>query len=486
MYSISSRSHTPRRSVQHSLPVPIPHSSAKDLPTANALRYKHLHGYTQTSTDDLSGPMSVTDSSEGDHEDYVVDTPVMDTPEMGIVIDERDGISISSESTASSSTGTVSTSPPVFPLSRSTTIAPGSLTFGTDTLIEDVEQVLAMEEKTQTPLVTSRSPVVHLPPTTSSSFANVYFPAGLTDNSSTTSSIRHRSFSASPQVARKALERRDDEFRCQTCYHAGICADLVMKDSNFRCNDIDSLPPPSGELSSGASTKMRGVIRGKTPWARQMLSGVDTDDVTGKAKLRLLDGGMDYVHYDEPEGLRTPGSRRELIDLEDLAKGMQAGSKAHPSTPQSALTTAVTTFASGSAGTSQSGSVRRPFRQTWTATKVEDSVSTSDNLNEATGGTLSTCANSRVRLEPVLEGLPAPTSAAKAPPIQDARRPRLGLVSGRGRSRSHHNPVRTLHNPTWGLLSGRSWDNERLEEKYDYDDKLYGLDVVERGRSRVR
>lgn len=492
MYSISSRPRTPNQSPHHSRPVPIPQHSSPDLPTANALRYKHLYGYTQPSTTPSTDQTSVTDSSEGDYEDYVVDTR-----EVGIVIDERDGVSISSESTASSSTGTVSTSPRVFPLSRVPTIAAAGSSPDRETLIEDVEKALALDDGTQTPVGTSRFP--HIPHLQAMpSLGNAFFPAGLSDNSSTSSFTRHRSFSASPRAARKALDRLDDEFRCQTCYHAGLCADLVMDNPNFRCGDINPVASSPRGLSTSASVSMRGAIRGKTPWTRQMLSGINlgsddgADDDAGKPKLRVLDGGVDYVHYDESAGSSSPGLHRALIDVEDIAQGIRGGSKDRQPTPQPVSATAATTLASGSTGTSSSDNMRRPLRQTWTDIKVEDPVLTTTSANPSSNSSSfsnsirPTCARTRVHLEPALQG-PETTSTTDRPPlIEQTRRPRLDVGGGRGRSRSHYDPIRTLHNLTSGLLSGRSWDSERVDERYDYDDKLYGVDIVERGRSRSR
>ena len=488
MYSIPSRTRTPTRSLHHSRPIPIPQHPSPDLPTANACRYKHLYGYTQSSTAVSPDQTSVTDSSEGDYEDYVEDTH-----EVGIVIDERDGVSISSVSTASSSTGTVSTSPPVFPLSSPTIAAAGSSP-DRETSIEDVEKALALDKGTQTPVVTSRSlRILHLQATPS--LGNVFFPAGLFDTSSTPSSMRHRSFSASPRATRKALDRPDDEFRCQTCYHAGVCADLSIGNPNFRCGDINPVASSLRALSTSASTSMHGAIRGKTPWTRQMLSGInlgsddDADDHAGKPKLRVLDGGVDYVHYDEPARSSSPGPHRGVIDIEDIAQGIRGVSKDRQSTPRPVFATAL---ASGSTGPSSSDNFRRPFRQTGTDNKVEDPVPLTTSANPSSlsssfsNSIRPTCATTRVHLEPALQG-PETTSTTNRPPlIEQTRRPRLDVGGGRGRSRSHYGPIRTLHNLRSGLLSGRSWDSERDDDRYDYDDKLYGVDIVERGRSRSR
>jgi hypothetical protein len=502
MYSSSSRSTTPSRSPHHSRPVPIPHSPSTELPPANALRYKHLYGYTQSSVsssfDTLSGQSSVTESSEGDYEDYVVDTQGM-----GIVIDERDETEISPSVAASISIGTTSTSPLVFSLSTAATAATVARVAASpdgEILIEDVEETYGSEEGRRTPTMISPPPANGLKPVRDTpSFGNIAFPLDISDNASDNSMLvgatrisrnRQRSSRTSPRgpAKSKAHDWLDDEFRCQTCFHAGLCADLVMKDPNFRCGDISVTGSTSRESSAG--------IGGKTPWTREMLDGmnlgspVGADDGAGKPKLRVLDGGVDYVQYDDAEGLDVPRRDRSLVDLEDIARGMQAVSIPSSIKPQPII---------GRTATPNSQhSIERPLghniaHQIRTDVEVEDPTSTTTTYEDSTSDSLSspqdifsTCADTRVRLGAVSRGREA-TSKAERIPTDKGDRSRSSFSRERGRSRSRNNhPFWTLHNLTAGLLSGGSLDSDRVDGRYDSDDQLYGVDVVERGRSRIR
>lgn len=510
MHTVSSRPATPSRSPHHSRPVPIPHSPTTELPPANALRYKHLYGYTQasasTSFASSSAQESSTDSSEGDYEDFLVDTR-----EIGIVIDERDRASISSDFAGPSSMETTSTAPPIFPISRVTTAACVD-SIPDETVMENAEQAYGSEEGTQTPLATSRRPPSDsLPLQETPSPGDEYFPIGASDGTiynsinvpatrvNQMSRTRQRSTTTSPRAIAKskAIENLDEEFRCQTCYHAGLCAELVMKDPNFRCGDIDIAGSTSKD-PSGDSTPIRSGVGGKTPWTKQVLDGMNlgsqigSDDGPGKPKLRVLDGGVDYVQYDEAEGRSYPGRDNGVADMEDLGHGLQAVSIAYRKGFHPVSTTATTSSASESTETSSSHTIGRPFRQTWTDIKVDYPVSTSSTSDDSTSessstsGILPTCADARVHLGPILEKTNETSTNTKSMLAEKADRSRMNSSKERGRSRSRNNPFWTLHNLTAGLLSGGTLSGDGVDGGFDYDDRLYGVDVVERGRSRTR
>lgn len=297
----------------------------------------------------------------------------------------------------------------------------------------------------------------------------------------------------------KALAPSDDEFRCMTCHHAGLCADLVMKDPNFRCGDTIS----SGASSSGsaAQANVEGGAGGKTPWTRQNLQGIsfgekhEQDEEKAKTRLRVLDGGIDYVHYDVPDENGASGGG-QLLDLEDIGHALGAPKL----TKQDVDATASYghTAADGSSSLSQlQNDAHRSVRQLWTAGQVEHNASSSATSYDSTWdetwsspSILSVCAKTVVHLAPAL---PAADLKSDTLTFQDLRgkrddSPQLP-VSAKSRdgsgSRPRENPIWKLHNLTTGLF-GSSPSGREDDGRYDYDDELYGVDVVSRGRNRLR
>lgn len=527
MRAVSSRPTTPSlsprhsRPPQHSDPVPIPPAPSTDLHHANALRHRHLYGYTEPSASASSFLSRDSEStcSEAEYEDFVVDTSKHE-----IVVDERGWSSIPETDTQSSSTGSLSISAAVFPPSTAPAVPPVEESFGNKVLIENVEQVPDWEDQALTPCITLGDADTNniAPITDDFSLGTVDFPPilpGLAPSANTANSrpnsvrptavhaandTRHqgtasssRSGSATSGKA-KALAHLDDEFQCMTCHHAGVCADLVMKDPNFRCGDTITGGARARDSSAGESDgKHSGGAGEKTPWTVRTLKGIGlgkqpsrVEDEKERNKLRVLDGGIDYVHYDEADESEESGGGSRLLDMEDIGRAIRATTRSDQDNRKTAPPDNTATGSSLSpklqVSTRKTGA-QRPARQSWTDVKVERPASTTTTLYDSSSDAssfghdiLSVCADTKVHLEPAI--LTTDTESDLCIPTGDKSRD----SHERGRNRSHANPISALHNLTTALFSGNSPYGGEEEARYDHDDKLYGVDVVHRGRSRAR
>lgn len=514
MQAVSSRPYTPSHSPPHSTPVRIPPAPPTDLHVANALRFKHLYGYTQGSSVS-SFPSGDTESPSSEAQ---YDTPVFETGSE-IVIDERDRSSNSELDTPSSSTGSLSTSPPLFPLSTVNSVTPhrAAESVPSKATIENVEEAEEWEDRALTPRMTPFDPDADLvdPITDNFSLGDMDCPPVLPEFKATENPLDSRPNTGHPLADRTAMPTRrrrlrtsprptsaqslktralapmDDEFRCMTCHHAGLCADLVMKDPNFRCGDTIS----STASGSAAEANIAGGAGGKTPWTRQNLRGISFGDKQTHVKekerngLRVLEGGIDYVHYEEADERNDPGGRRSPFDLEDIGRAISA-----TSTRNSADEIA----ANGSDGNIAAGGSSFPRVQqnaAFQAAHIPASGATSyDSSSDATSssqGMLSDCANTIVHLEPALNTSIAKSSESRSPDARQkeyyspSRLPNSGEDYGRSRSRPRGNPIWKLHNLTAGSFVGSSPNGREDDGRYDYDDELYGVDVVNRGRNRL-
>jgi hypothetical protein len=523
MQAVSPRPHTPSFSPP-SAPVAIPPASPTDLHVANALRHKHLYGYTQGSFDSsLASGDTESTCSAAEYNTFVFETG------SEIVVDERDGSSISEDDTASPSPGSLSTSASLFPLSTVSSVAFVQPTESSSSkaMIENVEESEDWEDLALTPRMAPFDSDAELvdPITDNFSLGDMGCPPVLSrrkapiapsdsrakvgrplEDRTATPTRRHLRPSLRPTSTQshrtRALADLDDEFRCSTCHHAGVCADLVMKDPNFRCGDTIS----SNASSSGttAEVDIEDGAGGKTPWTRQNLQGMNfggkqgQGEEKGKMGLRVLDGGIDYVHYDIQDESDDPGGGR-LLDLEDIGRALGASSFREHDVDK------LSPNGNTAAGDSPSFSLRqsdaprppRPTRQSWTAGQVEHNASSSaTSYNSASDGTssspsiLSICAKTVVHLAPALPAADPKSDTSTSHDLHgkrdDSPQPRVSAKSRDGSdSRPRENPIWKLHKLTTGLF-GSSPSGREDDGRYDYDDELYGVDVVSRGRNRLR
>lgn len=520
MQAVSSRPHTPSH---HSAPVAIPPASPTDLHVANALRHKHLYGYTQGSSDSsfASGYTESTCSAAA-YNTFVFETG------SEIIVDERDGSSISEDDTASPSPGSLSTSASLFPLSTVTSVASvrPAESFSSKAMIENVEESGDWEDRALTPRMAPFDSDADLvdPITDNFSLGDMGCPPVLSrrkapiapsdsrakvgrplEDRTATPTRRHLRTSLRPTSAQslkaRAMADLDDEFRCSTCHHAGVCADLVMKDPNFRCGDTIS----SSASSSGtaAEVDIEGGAGGKTPWTRQNLQGMafggkqGQGEGKGKTGLRVLDGGIDYVQYDIQDESDDPGGGR-LLDLEDIGRALGASSFREHDVDKSPHYGNTAAGGPPTLSQRQSDAPRppRPTRQSWTAGQVEHDASSSatsySTVDETSSSPsiLSVCANTFVHLAPALQATDPKSDTSTSHDLGGKRddSPQLPFSAksrdGSG-SRLRENPIWKLHNLTTGLF-GSSPNGREDDGRYDYDDELYGVDVVSRGRNRLR
>lgn len=276
-----------------------------------------------------------------------------------------------------------------------------------------------------------------------------------------------------------------------------------MKDPTFRCGDtISSGSRPESLTSVGEGTGGASA-GGKTPWTRQNLQGISfgidqqQTEEKNKNRLRVLDGGIGFVDYDEADGQEDPGGERSLLDMEDIGRAIGATSSTAHSLAEDSSSRNIGLVSYDQHQDSSHGPVREAWPQeplAHTASSSEVSYNSSSVATSSSPGLLSVCADPIIDLEPAITTPVADSKVSSSPGARQrvyqasTRRSTSPDSRERSRSRIRENPVWKLHNIaaglTAGLFGGSSPSGD--EGRYDYDDELYGVDVVDRGRSRLR
>lgn len=302
------------------------------------------------------------------------------------------------------------------------------------------------------------------------------------------------------------ISPEEDEFRCSTCHHAGLCAELVMQDPTFKCGDTMTTATVAGvrERRGEGGVSARAVE--KTPWTGSRIRGVVEPVVVGGregVKMRVLQGGVDYVRYDDETGSGGGEDERKVADMEDLGRAMEGirlGSPAQRNDLNDFM---------NSGSVRSSSSARNPTRPTlpttlsgrlqrrsWNDIRVEYPPSSSDSTCDSSEDTSATETTSTETETASEESLEVAVATPSFPPVSHFA-PRVAndddlsipdeppKIAASSRSRSRARNLWALQNAAVRVL-GDGEEEEDERERYDYDDELYGVDVVERGRRRFR
>ncbi|KAJ9125059.1 hypothetical protein QFC22_000012 [Naganishia vaughanmartiniae] len=531
MHAITSRNSTPSRSPHHSPshqplhanPVTIPPPQTTDLPHANALRYKHLYGFPQTSAlpNEQGSEVSprresvTTDGSDAEYVEYVVENPgasgsptisdstirtrSTNTSSLGA---DHANLASSASPTAwlsSSSFASSSLSPStsgvaaVFPLSSA--VRQGGMVELESVIsekvvnVEDVSRVAGNDDLDLETL----SDGACTPRQEASN--NVY-----QGTSPRTRTIQHSSTripfnnlrTTSSSSSSSDVTPEEDEFRCSTCHHAGICADLIMQDPTFKCGNTMTTTSVTGlrERRGEREGSRRGVE--KTPWTGQRIRDVIEPAVVGGdgARLRVLQGGVDYVRYDEEGG----DTERKVADMEDLGRAMRGTSLASPAHQYDFATSPTVRTSSSSRNPPRpalsSTLSGRTQRRSWNDIRVEYPAA-SLNTHEPHEDTLPPEPDSTetTGVDSSDEAVMTPSFPTFTQLANDGTstldESLKNAASSRSRSRNKHIPPASA---LWAIenVVAAVLGTSEGEERYDHADELYGVDVVERGRARLR
>ncbi|KAJ9091349.1 hypothetical protein QFC21_007244 [Naganishia friedmannii] len=540
MHVVTSRNSTPSRSPRHSPshrplhtnPVPIPPPHTTDLHHANALRYKHLYGFARspTSPHEPVSAVSVvqgsatTDGSDAEYVGFVVENPdasgsstvsdsttrtrMTDTSSLG-ADDVRFASSasptawLSSSSFASSSSSPSTSGAVVFPLSgaaiQGRTVELESVVSDQVVLIEDVARLNDGDDDLDmdTPsdgVCTPRQETLN-----NRQLGEQRNTSGLRTIQRAISSTRIPFNLLRTTSSAADVSPDEDEFRCSTCHHAGLCAELVMQGSSFKCGDTMTTTSVAGLRERRGERTLSARAVEKTPWTGSRIRGIVGPVVIGgdDARLKVLEGGVDYMRYNE----ESSEGKRAVADMEDLGRAMEGTGLASP-----ARQTDFSDFANATPirSSSSSRNPSRPVlsstpsgrlqRRSWNNIRVEYSASllgTDGSQDETSPPTDRSSETTSVESAKEAVTTPSLPPFAHLEPVVGANDTtsvdEASKISATSRSRSRVKHLWTLRDAASGVLgAGDGEEKEDERERFDQDDELYGVDVVERGRRRLR